>query len=93
MQSIWIRRNDKKKLSVLKEHCKSVGRDYDSILKTKLGLIVVDNDNERVEKRVQNISKIMPGRTSWRVFDVRHTRRGIETVRIIGRGSVYSTLL
>jgi F420-dependent oxidoreductase-like protein len=50
----------KRKLSVLKEHCKSVGRDYDSILKTKLGLIVVDNDNERVEKRVQQISKIMP---------------------------------
>jgi alkanesulfonate monooxygenase SsuD/methylene tetrahydromethanopterin reductase-like flavin-dependent oxidoreductase (luciferase family) len=50
----------KRKLSVLKEHCKSVGRDYDSILKTKLGLIVVDNDNERVEKRVQKISKIMP---------------------------------
>jgi len=50
----------KRKLSVLKEHCKSVGRDYDSILKTKLGLIVVDNDNEKVEKRVQKISKIMP---------------------------------
>jgi F420-dependent oxidoreductase-like protein len=50
----------KRKLSVLKEHCKGVGRDYDSILKTKLGLIVVDNDNERVEKRVQQISKIMP---------------------------------
>jgi alkanesulfonate monooxygenase SsuD/methylene tetrahydromethanopterin reductase-like flavin-dependent oxidoreductase (luciferase family) len=50
----------KRKVSVLKEHCKSVGRDYDSILKTKLGLIVVDNDNERVEKRVQQISKIMP---------------------------------
>jgi F420-dependent oxidoreductase-like protein len=50
----------KRKLSVLKEHCKSVGRDYDSILKTKLGLIVVDNDNEREEKRVQQISKIMP---------------------------------
>jgi F420-dependent oxidoreductase-like protein len=49
----------KRKVSVLKEHCKSVGRD-DYILKTKLGLIVVDNDNERVEKRVQQISKIMP---------------------------------
>jgi F420-dependent oxidoreductase-like protein len=50
----------KRKLSVLKEHCKSIGRDYDSILKTKLGLIVVDIDNERVEKSVQQISKIMP---------------------------------
>lgn len=50
----------KRKLSVLKQHCISVGRDYNSILKTKLGLIVVDNDNERVEKSVQQISKVMP---------------------------------
>jgi F420-dependent oxidoreductase-like protein len=50
----------KRKLSVLKEHCKSVGRDYDSILKTKLGLIVIDNDKEIVEKRVQQISEVMP---------------------------------
>jgi F420-dependent oxidoreductase-like protein len=50
----------KRKLSVLKEHCKSVSRDYDSILKTKLGLIVVDNDKEMAEKRVQQISRVMP---------------------------------
>ena len=50
----------KRKLGVLKEHCKSVGRDYDSILKTKLGLIVVDNDKEMAEKRVQQISRVMP---------------------------------
>jgi F420-dependent oxidoreductase-like protein len=50
----------KRKLSILKEHCKSVGRDYDSILKTKLGLIVIDNDKEMVEKRVQQISKVIP---------------------------------
>ena len=50
----------KRKLGVLKEHCKSVSRDYDSILKTKLGLIVVDNDKEMAEKRVQQISRVMP---------------------------------
>jgi F420-dependent oxidoreductase-like protein len=50
----------KRKLSILNEHCKSVGRDYDSILKTKLGFIVIDNDKEMVEKRVQQISKVMP---------------------------------
>jgi F420-dependent oxidoreductase-like protein len=50
----------KRKLSILKEHCKSVGRDYDSILKTKLGLIVIDNDKEMAEKRVQQISKVIP---------------------------------
>jgi alkanesulfonate monooxygenase SsuD/methylene tetrahydromethanopterin reductase-like flavin-dependent oxidoreductase (luciferase family) len=50
----------KRKLSVLKEHCKTVGRDYDSILKTKLGFIVIDNDKKMVGKRVQQITKGMP---------------------------------
>jgi F420-dependent oxidoreductase-like protein len=50
----------KTKLSVLNEHCKSVDRDYDSILKTKLGFIVIDNDKETAEKRVQQISRVMP---------------------------------
>ena len=50
----------KRKLSILNEHCKSVGRDYDSILKTKLGFIVIDNDKKMLEKRVQQISKVMP---------------------------------
>jgi F420-dependent oxidoreductase-like protein len=50
----------KRKLSVLKEHCKSVGRDYDSILKTKLGFIVVDEDKEMVDKRLQQILKVIP---------------------------------
>jgi alkanesulfonate monooxygenase SsuD/methylene tetrahydromethanopterin reductase-like flavin-dependent oxidoreductase (luciferase family) len=50
----------KRKLSILREHCKSVGRDYDSILKTNLGFIVIENDKEKVEKRVQQISKVMP---------------------------------
>jgi F420-dependent oxidoreductase-like protein len=51
----------KRKLSILNEHCKSVGRDYDSILKTKLGFIVIDNDKEMVERRIQQISKVIPG--------------------------------
>jgi F420-dependent oxidoreductase-like protein len=50
----------KRKLSILREHCKSVGRDYDSILKTKLGFVVIDNDKKMVEKRIQQISKVMP---------------------------------
>ena len=50
----------KRKLSILNEHCKSVDRDYDSILKTKLGLIVIDYDKEMAEKRVRQISKVMP---------------------------------
>jgi F420-dependent oxidoreductase-like protein len=50
----------KRKLSILNEHCKNIGRDYDSILKTKLGLVVIDNDKEMVEKRIRQISKVMP---------------------------------
>jgi len=50
----------KRKLSVLKEHCKTVGRDYDSILKTKLGFMVIDNDEKMVGKRVQQITKGIP---------------------------------
>jgi F420-dependent oxidoreductase-like protein len=50
----------KRKLSILKEHCRSVGRDYDSILKTKLGVVVIDDDKEMARKRLQQISKGIP---------------------------------
>ncbi|MDQ6866794.1 MAG: LLM class F420-dependent oxidoreductase, partial [Thermoproteota archaeon] len=50
----------KRKLSILKEHCRSVGRDYDSILKTKLGVVVIDDDKETARKRLQQISKGIP---------------------------------
>jgi F420-dependent oxidoreductase-like protein len=50
----------RKKLNILKEHCKSVGRDYDSILKTKLGAIVVDDSEEIAKSRVQQTFGGMP---------------------------------
>jgi F420-dependent oxidoreductase-like protein len=50
----------KRKLGVLKEHCGSVGRDYESILKTKLGLVVTDDNKEMARKRIQEILKGMP---------------------------------
>jgi alkanesulfonate monooxygenase SsuD/methylene tetrahydromethanopterin reductase-like flavin-dependent oxidoreductase (luciferase family) len=37
-----------------------VGRDYDSILKTKLGVVVIDDDKEMARKRLQQISKGIP---------------------------------
>jgi F420-dependent oxidoreductase-like protein len=49
----------KRKLDVLKEHCTKVGRDYDSILKTKLGGVLIDNDEEEAKKRVNLILKGM----------------------------------
>jgi hypothetical protein len=42
----------------LKEHCRNVGRDYESILKTKLGVVVIDNDEETARKRFQQIINI-----------------------------------
>ena len=50
----------KRKLSILKEHCRNVGRDYDSILKTKLGVVVIDDDKEMARKRLQQIIMGMP---------------------------------
>ena len=50
----------RKKLNILKEHCKSVGRDYDSILKTKLGAIIIDKDREMAKNRVQESFRGFP---------------------------------
>lgn len=50
----------KRKLNILKEHCKSVGRDYNSILKTKLGIIVVEDEKQTSEKKIEHIFKGMP---------------------------------
>jgi F420-dependent oxidoreductase-like protein len=43
----------KRKLAILKEHCTSVGRDYNSILKTKLGVVIVDDNNDMAKNRVR----------------------------------------
>jgi F420-dependent oxidoreductase-like protein len=48
----------KRKLSILKEHCKSIGRDYDSILKTKLGVVIIEDDREMARKRLRQIINV-----------------------------------
>jgi F420-dependent oxidoreductase-like protein len=51
----------KRKLTILKEHCTSVGRDYGSILKTKLGMVIFDTDREKAKQRIiQQVSRGMP---------------------------------
>jgi F420-dependent oxidoreductase-like protein len=50
----------RKKLDILKEHCKSVGRDYSSILKTKLSVIIVDDNNDMAINRVRKTFGGMP---------------------------------
>jgi F420-dependent oxidoreductase-like protein len=42
----------KRKLGVLREHCKTVGRDYGSILKTKLGVVLMDKDRAALDRRI-----------------------------------------
>ncbi len=42
----------KRKMNILKEHCKSVGRDYDSILKTSLNHVVfIDGEDRDITNR------------------------------------------
>jgi len=53
----------RKKLSVLRDHCAAVGRDYDSILKTKLSSVMIDKEKGAVEKRVAAAFKEMPEQT------------------------------
>ena len=50
----------KSKLGILNEHCRNVGRDYDSILKTKLGIVLIDNDRESLNKKLNELFKGMP---------------------------------
>jgi len=50
----------RRKLAVLREHCSAVGRDYDSILKTELTRVLISKDEEEVNQKVAEMSKMMP---------------------------------
>jgi alkanesulfonate monooxygenase SsuD/methylene tetrahydromethanopterin reductase-like flavin-dependent oxidoreductase (luciferase family) len=41
-----------RKLEVLFDHCKKIGRNYDTILKTKLSHVIIAKDGEEAERRV-----------------------------------------
>jgi hypothetical protein len=41
-----------RKLEVLLDHCKKIGRNYDTILKTKLSHVIIAKDREEAERRV-----------------------------------------
>jgi len=77
----------KRKLEILREHCKASGRDYDSILKTKLGHIMIDRDKTELEKRV---AKRFQGSPQERVSEMaiygtpEEVRRQVETLRDAG---------
>jgi len=46
-----------RRLEVLREHCHSVGRDYNSILKTKLAHVVIDKNKENVTEAINRLPK------------------------------------
>jgi alkanesulfonate monooxygenase SsuD/methylene tetrahydromethanopterin reductase-like flavin-dependent oxidoreductase (luciferase family) len=41
----------KRKLEALFDHCKKIGRNYDTILKTKLSHVIIAKDGEEAERR------------------------------------------
>jgi F420-dependent oxidoreductase-like protein len=48
------------KLNVLREHCKTAGRDYNEILKTKLTRIVISKTKDEAERRLAELSEGTP---------------------------------
>jgi F420-dependent oxidoreductase-like protein len=50
----------KRKVEILRDHCKAVGRDYDSVLKTRLGRVMIDKDKVAVQARVAKAMKDVP---------------------------------
>jgi F420-dependent oxidoreductase-like protein len=50
----------KQKLEVLRDHCKTVGRDYNSILKTKLTRVMISEDEQIIKAAVERFSKMLP---------------------------------
>jgi alkanesulfonate monooxygenase SsuD/methylene tetrahydromethanopterin reductase-like flavin-dependent oxidoreductase (luciferase family) len=77
----------KRKLDVLREHCKTVGRDYNSILKTRLGVVLMDNDRVALDKRIGEHFKNIPEqmRTEFATIGTpEEVRRQIESFRDAG---------
>jgi F420-dependent oxidoreductase-like protein len=50
----------RRKLGTLRDHCKAVGRDYDSILKTKLGSVIIGKDSEALKQKIPQSFKGLP---------------------------------
>jgi F420-dependent oxidoreductase-like protein len=49
----------RRKLTILRDHCKAVERDYGSIQKTKLSHVIIDKNKGNIEKRVAEALKKM----------------------------------
>lgn len=77
----------RRKFSVLREHCKTVGRDYDDIIKTKLGTVMIDKDSDTAKRRVTEAFNKVPDemRNEFVIAgNPEEVRRKIETFRDVG---------
>ena len=77
----------KKKLAVLREHCRDVGRDYNYILKTKLGTVTIDKDRDAARKRVEERFKGAPEQRvkEFAIYgNPEDVRRQVEAFRDVG---------
>ena len=73
----------KKKLGVLREHCRSVGRDYDSIVKSKLGRVVIDKEKEKVAEAIKGMPE--DRRREYAIYGTpEEVRRQVEAFRDAG---------
>ncbi|MGA2790246.1 MAG: LLM class F420-dependent oxidoreductase [Candidatus Bathyarchaeia archaeon] len=73
----------RRKLGVLREHCRLVGRDYDSILKTKLGHVVIDNNKENVTEAIKGLPE--DRRREYAIYGTpEEVRKQIEAFRDVG---------
>lgn len=50
----------RRKMKILRQHCQTVGRDYDSILKTKLGHVIIDKDKDRLKAKLTDALRGIP---------------------------------
>jgi F420-dependent oxidoreductase-like protein len=70
----------KKKLAILREHCRTVGREYDSIVKSKLGRIVIDKDKEKVMEAIKGMTE--ERRREYAIYGTpEEVRRQVEAFR------------
>ena len=73
----------KRKLGVLREHCHSVGRDYSSIVKSKLGHIVIGKDKEKVMESIKDMPE--DRRREYVIYGTpEEVRRQVEAFRDAG---------
>jgi len=47
----------KKKLEALRGHCRSTGREYDSILRTKLGHVIINKNKRKLTEAIKTFSE------------------------------------